>query len=260
MRKDEFLKQLEYLLSDISEEERQEAIEFYRCYFEDAGEGSEERLISELGSPEKVAYMIRSGLNQGDEEGVYTESGYRKGQWEQEHPLTKREDILSEEQEESQYSAGQEHESREEPFEYGEEHHGYGEEPFEYREEHRGDTANDVLRVLAFPLRVIFIIVGVVILCAVMVALVAVAVGFVATMGGLFIAGFCALAFGVFGIIGGVAGLIAAWAGGFLILALAVLMLIVVVLYCGKFLPWSLRALAKGIRNLCGTGRKNRRD
>ncbi len=32
MKKEEFLKKLEMLLSDISEEEREEAMEFYRGY------------------------------------------------------------------------------------------------------------------------------------------------------------------------------------------------------------------------------------
>ena len=41
MNKEEFLKRLEQLLSDISEEERADALAFYRSYFEDAGIGNE---------------------------------------------------------------------------------------------------------------------------------------------------------------------------------------------------------------------------
>ena len=37
MNKEEFLRKLEQLLSDISEEERKDAIAFYRSFFEDAG-------------------------------------------------------------------------------------------------------------------------------------------------------------------------------------------------------------------------------
>ena len=37
MSREEFMKQLENLLSDVSEEEKREALEYYRCYFEDAG-------------------------------------------------------------------------------------------------------------------------------------------------------------------------------------------------------------------------------
>ena len=62
MRKEEFLKQLEFLLNDIPQEERIAAMEFYRSYFEDAGIGNENRIIEELESPEKVAEIIKQDL------------------------------------------------------------------------------------------------------------------------------------------------------------------------------------------------------
>ena len=62
MRKDEFLRKLEMLLSDISQEEREEAMAFYRGYFEDAGIGNEARILEELGSPENVAEIIKRDL------------------------------------------------------------------------------------------------------------------------------------------------------------------------------------------------------
>ena len=62
MKKEEFLKQLEQLLSGISEEERADALSYYRSYFEDAGEENEEAIIAELESPQKVADSIRKNL------------------------------------------------------------------------------------------------------------------------------------------------------------------------------------------------------
>ena len=62
MNKDEFLRRLEALLSDISEEERAEAMAFYYSYFEDAGEGNEANILAELESPEKVAETIKRDL------------------------------------------------------------------------------------------------------------------------------------------------------------------------------------------------------
>ena len=59
MKREEFLKQLEQLLDGISEEEKADALAFYRSYFEDAGEENEESVIAELESPEKVAQSIR---------------------------------------------------------------------------------------------------------------------------------------------------------------------------------------------------------
>ena len=66
MKKEEFLKKLELLLQDISEEERKDALAFYRSYFEDAGEGNEENILRELVSPEKVAEDIKKNLNVGE--------------------------------------------------------------------------------------------------------------------------------------------------------------------------------------------------
>lgn len=61
MNREEFLRQLELLLSGISEEERQDAMEFYRSYFEEA-EGSDEDVIAELESPQKAAESILKNL------------------------------------------------------------------------------------------------------------------------------------------------------------------------------------------------------
>lgn len=68
MSKKEYLQKLSELLSDISAEEREEALNYYRDYFEDAGEGEEERVMRELGSPEKVAAQIKDGISMGDRE------------------------------------------------------------------------------------------------------------------------------------------------------------------------------------------------
>lgn len=77
MSVEKFIDELKFLLADLPEEEREEALDFYRCYFEDAGEENEAAVIAELGSPEKVAYSIREGLKEKEDEGEYTETGYR---------------------------------------------------------------------------------------------------------------------------------------------------------------------------------------
>ena len=59
MTKLEFLKELESLLPDIPLEEREEALRYYNGYFEDAGEEQEEEIIKEIGSPSKVAAIIK---------------------------------------------------------------------------------------------------------------------------------------------------------------------------------------------------------
>lgn len=62
MNRVQFMEQLKKLLSDISEEERQEALEYYESYFDDAGEDQEAEVIRELGSPGKVARRFKGQL------------------------------------------------------------------------------------------------------------------------------------------------------------------------------------------------------
>lgn len=62
MNKNEYLDQLSKLLADISYEEHEEALSYYREYIEDAGIENEQRVIEELGTPEHLAQEIREGL------------------------------------------------------------------------------------------------------------------------------------------------------------------------------------------------------
>lgn len=62
MNKESFLKRLDELLQDIDAIEREEALNYYRDYFEDAGVEHEQEIIHELESPEKVAQTIKEGL------------------------------------------------------------------------------------------------------------------------------------------------------------------------------------------------------
>ena len=62
MNKEQFLDELEKLLQDIDSIERDEALNYYRDYFEDAGSEHEQEVIDELGTPEKVAQTIKEGL------------------------------------------------------------------------------------------------------------------------------------------------------------------------------------------------------
>lgn len=77
MNRTEFMRQLQSLLNDISESEREEALAYYNSYFDDAGEENESKVIQELGSPGKIAAIIKSDLEGGSEDyAEYTEKGY----------------------------------------------------------------------------------------------------------------------------------------------------------------------------------------
>lgn len=60
MNRMEFMAELERLLADLPDEERQAAVQYYEDYFADAGVENEEKVLRELGGPEKVAASIRA--------------------------------------------------------------------------------------------------------------------------------------------------------------------------------------------------------
>lgn len=71
MGRKEFMEQLAALLGDISPQEREEALDYYERYFDEAGDDLQQA-IDHLGSPQKVAQDIKSGLKG---EYFYTENG-----------------------------------------------------------------------------------------------------------------------------------------------------------------------------------------
>lgn len=62
MNRTDFMNQLENLLQNISPAEREEAIQYYNDYFDDAGEENEQSVLEALGTPAKVAENIKRDL------------------------------------------------------------------------------------------------------------------------------------------------------------------------------------------------------
>lgn len=76
MNRLEFMQRLEQLLSDISPKEKEEALQYYNDYLNDAGVENEQEALDSLGSPEKVAKLIKQGLDDGSFYGEFTENGF----------------------------------------------------------------------------------------------------------------------------------------------------------------------------------------
>ncbi|MDY4515110.1 MAG: DUF1700 domain-containing protein [Hominisplanchenecus sp.] len=88
MSREEYMKQLAYLLQDIPDNERKEALVWYEDYFDEAGPEQEAEVIRELGSPEKVAAVIKDGLKEGnDKAGEYTETGYQDARFREDNKV-----------------------------------------------------------------------------------------------------------------------------------------------------------------------------
>lgn len=84
MNRETFMKELEYLLQDISDEEKTDALSYYADYLEEAGPENEEKVLQEFESPERIAAIIRADLK-GDLEsgGGFTERGYEDDRFRQ---------------------------------------------------------------------------------------------------------------------------------------------------------------------------------
>lgn len=82
MSRREFMRQLERLLGDVPVRDREEALEYYEGYFEDAGPEMEGSVMEELGSPERVAAEIKAGLKNDRESGQFTDRGYEDERFE----------------------------------------------------------------------------------------------------------------------------------------------------------------------------------
>ncbi len=76
MNRAEFMRRLTELLADVPPAERDEAIQYYNDYFDDAGAENESSVIASLGAPEELAGAIKAGLNDGGAGGEFTETGF----------------------------------------------------------------------------------------------------------------------------------------------------------------------------------------
>lgn len=87
MNRIEFMKALEALLTDIDVNERENVLQYYNDYFDDAGIENEPLVIEELGSPKRIVDSITAGINSDNikytEDGIYTENGFTNPRYEE---------------------------------------------------------------------------------------------------------------------------------------------------------------------------------
>ena len=231
MKRIEYMERLEQLLLVLPEEEREEALQYYHDYFDDAGVEKEETVIRELGTPEEVAAKIRAGL--AGESGEYLEQGFEDVRFHKSH------EIVAE--------AGRVD--------------GTWEEIPQNREgtdnHNRQNKKNNVWKVIAIIVLILFaapimIPVGIAVLAVVFALIVAV----VAVLFALGVSGFAILLSGIMVIVAGIAKIILAPATGILamgigcvLLAIGVLVSWVIVSILVKIVP----GLIRGIVNIVGT-------
>ena len=226
MNKDEFLRQLEALLSGISQEERTEALAFYRSYFEDAGEANEAKILEELESPQKVADSIIKDL--GVQPGEACSSGAQGAsagaEW---NPAVQ---------------GAAQNASKGVP-------QGAAQNAAYSAPEKDGMPGwAIVLLVITSPVWLVMILVILSALLGIVAALFGIAIAVVAVMGALLICGVVLFGAGIGTAFAGNPAIgIGLMGGGLIVLAFGVLAVVLVVWIFGGFLPWAL----KGIWKLC---------
>lgn len=223
MNREEFLRQLESLLSGISEEERADAMAFYRSYFEDAGEGNEASIIAELESPQKVADSILKDLGA---EGTVNEKKRKEYEY-------------STDGQTNAYAADRS------------------------TSETNKNTAmivTVIVAVLFSPIWLSLLLAFVCVVLGLVCAVIGVAIAMVAVMAALVIVGvvLCVMGIGWFCSGSFAVGLALAGAG-LIILALGWLTVVLVVWMLGSFLPWAVKEIVAGCKNLAGK-RKERKE
>ena len=159
MRKEEFFRQLEYLLQDIPDAEKEEALNYYRDYLDEAGSENEEQVLDEFGSPERVAAIIRADVTGNLRDGgSFTEKGYEDERFrDPNYQMAKRLDLP----EKREFSEKREEEVHHETF--YEEHHDHSHKATETYEEPKkkrwgGSTLKWIIGIILLLLASPFII------------------------------------------------------------------------------------------------------
>lgn len=254
MSRSDFMRELEGLLSDIPVEERKEALKYYNDYFEDAGEEHEEEIIKELGSPSRIAGIIKADIkadgSASEERGYFTERGFQDTVYEDE-----KFEIVKPELENKKDNAGAENKSTQSnPSFGGSDQGGQG---FQGGKAKQADITNILLLILlcvfAIPvgLPLFFSVLGIVIAAVATVA---------ALLFGFGIAGFVMVPSGIALIFAGIVKMGIPFLGlglcgaGLLLLGIGMLFILLSAWLCKKALP----AIIRGIVNLCRLPFKNR--
>lgn len=247
MNRIEFMRQLERLLSDISETERREALDYYNSYFDDAGEENESKVIQELGSPGKVAAIIKADLASDSRDyGEYTEQGYRDSRVEEDKkPQVYRmpEYGQTNSRTSGQTASGQSRAER-----------GYQAPP-------KKNNIGNLILIIAIA--VMACIVGAPILLGIggtLLGIIAAIIGTVLAMGigavALVIVGIVFVVYGIVKCVTNPATGLIAIAAGMACLVLGILLALLFAWIAVKFLPWMIRGIVSICQNLLAKVRK----
>lgn len=252
MTRMEFLKQLEYLLQDIDDKDREDALTYYMDYMDDAGIFESDSVEGLLDAPERIAMTIRSSMNSGDiDKSEFSEQGFFDGRLENERHVP---DVYG--------SSGRKEEKvQEDDWSYApkqEDWHKEETKPF-HEDSDRGNKIGK------------YILIGILVILAIplITGIGGTILGFIATIFGILLA--CLLAAGGCGIgftIGGVvlfalsiARMVVSVPQGilmmgmsFVLIALGILGIMLAIIIFTKLVPWIIRGIVSLFRRIFRKG------
>lgn len=254
MTRDEFMKELAYLLQDIQDEDKDDAVQYYTDYFEEAGPDKEAEVIQELGSPERIAAIIRTDIaGHLEDGGEFTEQGYQDERFRDPgYAMAKRLDLP--EEQENVFRQDQ----------------GFNQGPEEtYAERNHGPSSTPPPRtskVIKLILWAVLIIVAFPVLLGVGGGLLGLAAGILgiltailvtlgATTFAVLLGGIVMLPYGVFHMFSHPLDGLMASGTGLILLGAGALCLALSVLFYGRFIPFVIRSIVNGLSRLLHRGR-----
>lgn len=219
MNREEYLKRLSYLLKDLPEEEIEDAIAYYEDYFEEAGKDKEGQVIRELGSPEKIAKIIRDSVQENVQQGEYTEEGYREEAYEDYKQMRKKEAKNGN----KQYSGWH----------------------------MKGNRTRNIILLI-----VILVFVGSWLIPGIFGILIGIIGGVFGACAGMLLGGIGVVGAGIYKLFTSVSYGLLLLGGGFLMIAGGILLLWLVVWICAKCFPWIISKIREVCNSILGRGRE----
>ncbi|MFQ9516060.1 MAG: DUF1700 domain-containing protein [Eubacterium sp.] len=235
MTKNEFMRELTGLLSRIPEDEKRDALQYYEDYFADAGITDDMLVPNSVGTPNQVADKIIR-------EAIYGESPEQTPDDLKEVPVQKNAG-----KGENYYNKN---DNSNKSTYYNSNINSENHNSTYSASDYNGDNTK-------FILGIVIIIVTCPIWIGVVAGVGGILFGILAALGGIIIGfGMAGIALIVTAFLAsGVAGGILLMGIGMFLLALAIVLVIPLVMYCGQFLPWLIREIINLVRSLLGKKR-----
>lgn len=268
MTRDGFMKELAYLLQDIQDEDKEDALQYYMDYFDEAGPEREDEVIRELGSPERIAAIIRSDIaGHLENGGEFTESGYQDERFRDPNYQVARRFDLPERQEQEGRDNSKTDYSKTEPSQDWQDETGHG------RDWQSGQQSHDPKHSRPQTSNTLKIILWVILIIIISPMLIGLGGGVLGIAGGLLgllvgalvligvltaamlISGVAMIPFGIIHMFTQPLDGFFISGTGLILLGIGVLLLALAVLFYGRFLPFLIRSIVNTFNRLLHRGR-----